>query len=224
MLQDPVDTRELADLVIAARPALDAREQRIGLALYRLLATGAPVAAGQLADSAGVEEAEAERFLAEQPGVHRDDDGQVVAFWGLALGAMPHRLTVGGRELGAWCAWDTLFLPELLGEEVAVASTCPATGAPIDLVVAPDGVRSVSPPGTVLSFLRREQPFDADPIKSFCHFIHFFASRPAAHGWARQHAGTFVLSIDQGAEIARRVNHASFPALSQVGDGRPVVG
>jgi Alkylmercury lyase len=43
--------------------------------------------------------------------------------------------------------------------------------------------------------------------------VHFFASREAAGQWTTQHPGTFVLSIDEGAEIARRVNRASFAAV-----------
>lgn len=207
------DTRALADQIVAARPTLDAQQQRIAIVLYRLLAAGRPVSVEQLAERAGAPIGEVERLLGEEPGIYRDEQTRVVAFWGLALGGMPHRLTVNGRELGAWCAWDTLFLPELLGETAAVASTCPTTGEPVELVVTPTGVRDVSPAAAGLSFLRRERPFDADLIKTFCHFVHFFASPEAAKAWTAQHPGTFVLSIDEGAEIARRVNHASFAAV-----------
>ena len=208
-----IDTHELAEQLVAARPTLDEQQQRIGLALYRLLAGGEPAATEQLAHRAGAAQPAVARFLEEQPGVYRDEQGRVVGFWGLALAGMPHRIRVGDRELRAWCAWDTLFLPELLGAPVTVASTCPTSGEPVELVVAPDGVREVSPPGAVLSFLRREQPFDAETIKTFCHFVHFFASRSAAEEWTARHPGTFVLSIDEGAEIAWRVNRASFPAV-----------
>ncbi|HET8536029.1 MAG TPA: alkylmercury lyase MerB [Solirubrobacteraceae bacterium] len=208
-----IDTHALADQLVAARPALDAQQQRIAITLYRLLAEGQPVSVEQLAERAGTPIGDVERLLDDEPGIYRDEHARVIAFWGMALDEMPHRMTVNARELGAWCAWDTLFLPELLGETATVASTCPTTGEPIELVVTPTGVRNVSPAGAVLSFLRREQPFDADLIKTFCHFVHFFASPEAASDWTTQHPGTFVLSIDEGTEIARRANHASFESV-----------
>ena len=208
-----IDICALADQLVAARPVLNGQQQRIGIALYRLLAEGQPVGVERLAGRAGASLRAVEGLFDEEPGIYRDERGRVVGFWGLALGGTPHRLTVNGRELSTWCAWDALFLPELLGETAAVASTCPTTGERVELVVAPAGVREVSPAGAVLSFQRRERPFDADSIKTFCRFVHFFASPEAAMAWTTQHPGTFVLSIGGGAEIARRVNHATFEAV-----------
>jgi alkylmercury lyase len=85
----------------------------------------------------------------------------MVGFWGMALATMPHRVSVDGRQVPAWCAWDTLFLPELIGETATVESSCPTTGESVQLVVAPDAVREVAPAGVVLSFLRPLGPFDA---------------------------------------------------------------
>src|SRR4051794_30067342 len=115
-----LDPEHLAAELAAASPALDPPQQRLAISLYRLLAEGAPVARGELAERARADEREVARFLDEHPGVYLDDEDRVVGFWGLALAGMPHRLTVGPRELSAWCAWDTLFLPELLGSTVTV--------------------------------------------------------------------------------------------------------
>lgn len=80
-------------------------------------------------------------------------------------------------------------------------------------------MRSISPPGAVLSFLRREHAFDADTIISFCHFVHFFRDRGAARDWTAQHQDTFVLSIEEGFEIGRATNRARF-AAALAGSGR----
>jgi alkylmercury lyase len=196
-----IDSRVLADQLVAAGPALDDQQQRIAIALYRLLADGQPVSREQLAQRTGALPGDVERVVDEQPGVYLDDHARGVGFWGLALDGMPHRMTVRGHAVRGWCAWDTLFLPDLLGETATVASTCPTTAETVELVVTPEGVREVSPAGAVLSFLGREQPLDADTIKTFCHYVHFFASRQAAIQWTAEHPGTFVLSIDEGAEI-----------------------
>jgi alkylmercury lyase len=127
----------------------------------------------------------------------------------MALSGMPHCLEVDGRQLCAWCAWDTLFLPELLGRTVDVSSRCPTTGEAIRLRVAPDGVHGLVPADAVLSFLRPTERFDANTIHSFCHFVHFFASRQAAEPWMARHRGTFALSVEDAFEIGRRFNRAT---------------
>jgi alkylmercury lyase len=120
-----MEPRELAEELAAARPSLGPQEQRLALALYRLLAEGEPVAREQLIERTGATAHEVDRLLDEQPGTYCDDEGRVIGFWGLALGGIPHELTIGDRRLYAWCAWDTLFLPELLGATASVTSTCP---------------------------------------------------------------------------------------------------
>lgn len=67
----------------------------------------------------------------------------------MALSGMPHRMRLPGREVRAWCAWDTLFLPELIGETVTVESPCPTTGETVRLAVGPEGIDAVSPAGAV---------------------------------------------------------------------------
>jgi alkylmercury lyase len=147
------------------------------------------------------------------PGVYVDDSDRVIGFWGLTIRPMAHRLVVDDRVLYAWCAWDTLFLPELIGKPAQVQSTCPTTGTPISLAVHNHEVADVAPASTALSFLHRDQPFDADAIATFCHHVHFFADRAAAEQWTSEHDGTFVISLADGAEIARLANATRFPTI-----------
>lgn len=46
---------------------------------------------------------------------------------GLSLNDHPHQFEVGGRELRTWCAWDTLFLPPMLGQTAYVVPRDPPT-------------------------------------------------------------------------------------------------
>lgn len=200
----------LADQLIAAAPSLDRTEQAVALALLRLLARGAAVSDRQLAAAVGAAESTIRDELASWPGVFRDEDDRVVGFMGLSVAEFgEHRIEVGGRTLTAWCAWDTLFLPELLGQTARVRSRCPVTGEKISLTVGPDAASQVRPEGVVLSFLVPERPFDSDVVSSFCHFVHFFASERAAGEWIAEHPGTFTLSIEQGFSVGRRTNRAA---------------
>jgi alkylmercury lyase len=204
----PMDTSQLADQVSCCTQDLDARDQRVQLTLFRLLAEGAPVERERLAAHAAVGDSEVRALLAAWHGVHSDEVGRVVAFQGLSVVEAPHRFRVEGRELYTWCAWDTLFLPELIGRRAEVESTCPTTGATVSLRVGPDGPSEVSPADAVLSFIRPGAAFAEDTIASFCRFVHFFTSTQAAETWTRRHPGTFVISIEQGFEIGRRSNAA----------------
>lgn len=213
--QDRVDS--LATAVTTAVPDFD---ELIALETYRRLAKGSPAPTSEIAEHAGSTVARVQELLATWPGVYRDDEGNVVGFWGLAITELTptHRLEIDGRTLFAWCAWDTLFLPGVLDATARVESACPTTGETISLVVSPSEVSQTSHPGAVVSFLTPEQHFDADVIQSFCHFVHFFASREAGETWTAEHPGTFLLSLEDAFELGRRVNALNFP--TELGGGR----
>jgi alkylmercury lyase len=197
----------------AATPTLSDKQQQLAISVYRLLADGEPVDQERLATRTGLAPERVAKLLGDLPGVYLDHRDRVIGFWGLTIRPMAHRLLVEDRVLYAWCAWDTLFLPELIGKPAQVQSTCPTTGTPISLTVSDRELTDVAPASTVLSFLHRDQPFDADAIATFCHYVHFFADRAAAEQWTSEHDGTFVISLADGAEIARLTNATRFPTI-----------
>ena len=211
MLQMQPDIDALAGHLLRAFPALDPAGQRLSLALYRELARGAPVSPSSLADRAGMPADAVVRLLRSWPGVYYDGEQRVIGFWGLAIAPMPHRLRVDGRNLYAWCAWDTLFLPALLGTGAEVESSCRATGAPVRLTVTPHNVKPAEPAELSVSFLLPgAEAMSANIITSFCHYVHFFSSQEAAKPWLAQHPETFLLSLDDAYELGRYMNQARY--------------
>jgi alkylmercury lyase len=199
-----ITTDDLAQKLEAALPPLGDEDRRLARTLVRLLGEGEPVDVGRLAAALDIPTSEAAESIAGLPSVYRDEGERVIGFGGLSVAEMPHRLRADGRDLYTWCAWDTLFLPIVLGEQVGVESTCPTSRRPITLTVSPEGVSDVHPSETVISFLLPgEEGFSGDVIRSFCHFVHFFASEEAARTWTAEHEGTFELSIDEGFELGR---------------------
>ena len=199
-----IDLGELAREVIAAAPNLDETGRRIAVALYRLLAAGKPVPRKRLAERVGLSMESVAAALDGWPGVYVDDEGSVVGFGGLTQTEMPpHRLEVEGHKLSAWCAWDSLFIPQILGVTARVDSTAPTSGDAISLVVRPDGIESVTPEQAVLSFRRPKEGFDAKIIQSFCHYVLFFPSEDSGRQWTAERADTFLLSIDEGFQLGR---------------------
>jgi alkylmercury lyase len=205
--------RSLAEAIARAEPRFDEPQQRVALATYRRLSEGSPAPIADIALASGLRREHVGELLASWPGVYRNRAGDVAGFWGLTIRELipTHRIEVEGREIFAWCAWDTLFLPELLERTVRVRSICPTTGDRISLVVSPAGVLETSHAGAVVSFLVPDRKFEEDVIQSFCHFVHFFASEDAGNTWVSEHAGTFLLSLQEAFELGRLVNTMNFP-------------
>lgn len=186
----------------------------MAVALYRELAKGQPVDASQLGQALGVSAAEGQAFLERDSikvFVYPDEQGRVVGFGGLATSRMHHQLELPGGTLWTWCAWDTLFIPEILGERARVTSRDPETGDPVRLIVTPQQIESAEPKQAVVSFL---PPNALESVKSwvaaFCHFVFFFASRDSGERWVAKHPGTFLYSLDDAFVLARRINARNF--------------
>ena len=208
----------LAAQYSAAMPDLDPDLQRAALTSLRLLAQGKPVELRRLAEALALPAAVLDEALDTAPGVFRDELRRVTGFMGLSVVEVgDHRLHLQGRTLSARCAFDTLFLPELIGETARVSSRCPATGAGISLMVTPAGVADLAPSEAMVSYLVPERRFDADVVQSFCDFVYFLASPDAAAAWTAEHPGTFPLPVDDLYRLGRLTNRASFGAALGAG-------
>lgn len=213
-------------------PIFSENDQHVALTIYRELARGEPLTAEQLAHALDVPIPRAREALARESiksFTYSDDQGRLLGFGGLATAPMHHRFEVKGHTLWTWCAWDSLFLPELLGETARVASPDPETGEVVRLTVAPDRIQTVQPTTAVLSFLS-PKTHDLDTsarnaMANFCHFVFFFASHESGERWATKHPGTFLYTLEDASELAKRVNqrnfgHALRSARQPAGSGR----
>ena len=206
----------------AALPSFSPEEQQVAVTLYRELAKGQPVDAEHLGLALGGSAAEARAFLERdslKAFAYRDDQGRVLGFGGLTTARMHHQLELEGRTLWTWCAWDTLFLPEILGQRGRVMSPDPETGEAVRLTVTPQEITSADPRHAVVSFLlpdAHEFVSAANVVKTFCHFIFFFASRASGERWVAKHPGTFLYSLGDAFGLAKRFNARNFgPELAR---------
>jgi alkylmercury lyase len=194
-------------------------EQRAAVTLYRELAKGQAVDALQLAQALGVSAAEGRDLLARdsiKAFTYADDQGRVLGFGGLAVPQMQHRFEVEGRTLWTWCAWDSLFIPEILGKTARVASPDPESGEIARLVVSPEKIESAEPKDAVVSFLVPSangfQKSATNVMANFCHFVFFFTSRASGERWTAKHPGTFLYPLGEAFELAKRLNAKNFGA------------
>jgi alkylmercury lyase len=207
------DVKEIAAALVALFPRLTLEEQRLSLELYRLLAEGQPVTIQRLADRLGHSSEDVANRLHKWPGVFFNEQQDVFGYWGLSpTYETGHRLRTDGPTLYAWCAWDTLFLPALLGKTAEVESVSPQTLTPVRMTVAPHGVQDVEPQGVVMSFVMpNPDRFQDDVVTSFCHFLHFFPSRHEGEAWAAGHHGARILTVEAAFELGRHKNRLQYP-------------
>lgn len=210
-----VDLDALAGAVTAALPALGATERRLALATYAQLSAGLPATADAVARRVGLPETEVANQLARLP-TARHDAGAVVAFLGLQLAPTVHRIRFAGPEVATWCAWDTLFLPALVGRTAAITSRCPVTGTAITLELDPvSGIADLAPATARLTFLAAPAPYAGNLVASFCRFVHFVADEHAADAFLAKAAGNdgerlVTLRLEDGLELGRRTNARIF--------------
>ena len=202
-------------------PPLDRTARRIALATYRLLARQDRATPGEIATAAGVATGTVGEQIEIWPGVFRDGDGAVIGFWGLTGHAMPHRLTLsGGRARYTWCAWDALFIPDLLGTTAQVDSSTPLDGRPVGLQVSPLGARPLDPgqPPLHVSFrLPAAAAWQEDVVTTFCHHVFFLFEDEVAR-WLADHPGTVALPLDDAFRAGRQKNAHQFGRRAPAAD------
>ncbi|MDE4121828.1 organomercurial lyase [Phaeobacter gallaeciensis] len=173
--------------------------KKILLALYRLIADGEPVDKAALALRAGVNEAEVSNVLDSLPpsNIVFDQNGRITGYRGLSLLPSRHRLLSKSVQLYAWCAFDCLFLPELLGQSMEVHSTCPGTGEEIYLLLEPGRVEKVFPETVFVSFVTPQLNDYQDDLRgNFCCHVNFFSSEKAGLDWTQAHGGSVIVGLE----------------------------
>ena len=207
---DPLNT--LLDRIVGLRPNTGRYARQFALQLYRLLARGTPVRVEELAETLDRRSFQMRRTIDSWPSlIQQDEHKRVVGFGGLTLERTKHRFSVEGRSLYTWCAWDSLFIPEIIGKTAHVQSECPVTDRSISVTVRPNVISQCDPPETVVSFLLPDAvDLKQDVRGSFCEYVHFFASRDAGDEWTRRNEGTFLLTVSEAFELGRRKNSSQF--------------
>ncbi|MGH2698938.1 MAG: organomercurial lyase [Actinomycetota bacterium] len=131
----------------------------------------------------------------------------------MSLAPTAHRFTVEDTVLYTWCAWDGLFLPELLGADALIESRCPQTGDEIQVSIGAKGIRRTSPDPVWVSMVTCSIG-TRDVVDAFCRHVNFLTEAGRASG-----DGSMILSIGAAFELGRRVNATVFGEAWRHRDG-----
>lgn len=176
--------------------------------IFQLLARGGPISRDDLHDAAaelGIDLATADELV--DSWAERDDAGTVVGL-GVTYNPTPHRMTVDGADMWAWCAIDTLIFAILLDKEITVESDAPGGRGTTRLRASRAGVSRVEPAGAVITWPTRDRDqvdisTTAGIWGTFCHHSFLFPSREDAERWAARRDDIEILSLDEGFAIAQ---------------------
>ena len=121
-------------------------------AMVRGIAEEGVLTAQRFGELMGLEPSMAREVFAglSAAGMQTDESGNILGA-ALTVHETPHRCRIAGKQLYAWCALDTLFIPGLLGETADVESTCPSSGDAIRLTVSPERIDACEPSSIWLS-------------------------------------------------------------------------
>ena len=184
---------------------------RLLIKVWRTLVNGNPVTKEQIvqiSEELAISGDLANEFLRQV--TERDSDDNIIGLMGLSLNEdWAHRFNADGVPLRTWCAWDTLFLPAMVGKRVVVESESPVSGETVSLVVSPEKVESSTPPGAVVTIVTIDPALDdvssVEAIWSnFCHQVFFFLSRAEAEQWAEGKTNIAILSVYDAYELGKR--------------------
>lgn len=205
MLGSDVDARDLAQGVLSRCSPLGRDEQQVVREGQRALLGGVPLAVDHLAQLVEMPPVRIAGVFERLPGLARfDGEGRIAGLLGLSTQPTPHYFEVDGRGAYTWCAWDSLFIPRVIGMTARVTSRCPITETPVRLVVGPGGVLDVSPPDTGVSFLVHCGPGSSQGVvAACCPHIHFLSTAAAAERWLSSHPGGLVLTRHEAWQVAR---------------------
>lgn len=176
---------------------------RLELQALRLLAEGQPVSAERLAAKLNLPVALVNSIFDQKRASAGEwnDEGHLI---GSALTLVPtqHSIRVKSQELYAWCAFDTLILPVLIGESVQVVSPDPITGELIHLTITPSGIKESVPKTTLISIDLSGSQITG-PQSLGCKRMHFFSSNETAVQWQKKQEGTTIMTLDEAFQIVK---------------------
>jgi len=179
-------------------------ELRLQVIALQLLSKGEPISPDELAEAWGMP-LEQVKAIFEQAStlgtLQLDDSGNMV---GSAISLIPssHKFRVNGKTLYAWCAYDAIYAPGVIGFDAVIESIDPLTNEQIQIEVSPDGVMESKPEGVVTTVVGMDADARGGAESPRCSQMQFFASEENARDWSVNYPEVSIMTLDQLFDLA----------------------
>ena len=188
-------------------PKLSELEKRVSTYLYIELVKGYPVPLAKIEKQFSIPEEQVRKLLGELAYVEHNQNDEIIAYRGVTLSPTKHTLVTEDSTVYTWCAFDTLFLLDLIDKPAHIHSTCAECDK--KLMLKPSMLASSQFENTsiVMSFLVPEPSAYQESLRaSFCCKVHLFCNAACGQQWTSQQNNIELFSVDDSLTIARERN------------------
>ena len=188
-------------------PDLNKDERRISKFLYQNLALGKSISVGTIAKFLQIPLQDTRAHLKQMKYVEYDAAGEISAYRGVTLNPTKHYLVHNNVNIYTWCAFDTLFLAELLAEPVRIFSNCPTCGKAVACEISDRNLINSIDSALVMSFIIPSKVDLSDNLQNaFCCKVHFFCNQQCGNEWLNLSPEIVFFDLVESLEIARERN------------------
>jgi len=180
-------------------------ELRLQVIALQLLSKGEPVSPDRLAEAWGMPLEQVNAIFEQASALETlqlDDSGNMV---GTAISLVPssHKFQVDKKNLYAWCAYDAIYAPGVIGKNAIIDSVDPISNESIRIKVSPEGVTDSEPNGIFATVVGMEADARGGAKSPRCNQMQFFVSEENANKWSADHPGVSIMTVDQLFDVAR---------------------
>jgi len=178
---------------------------RVTVKTIQALAKGHPIPPAELADiwNMSLDQVQVILKQAKKNGrVEINTQGDLVGAV-LSLNPTQHQIFMDNQHLYAWCAYDAIYTPGVVGKLARIVSEDPVTGGRIKISLTPNGVETIKPESVVVSVVDPGGDMSAGPESTRCTHMLFFESRESAKQWKQDRTGVSILTVEEVFELAR---------------------
>lgn len=144
----------------------------------------------------------------------RDAAGSIVGVAGLTRVPTLHRITAGARGCYGWCAWDCLFLAEILATELRFESPCPSGAGLVSMTVSANGIESMQPDTAHITFALADASGFSNRLREvFCAHVRACSDPRAAMAFCKHEPTRVAISAHEAYELGRHRNRIVFGDL-----------
>ncbi len=190
---------------------LSEEEQELSLAIYHGLEKGNPLKIEDLVSATTLDKFTVKAIIKKWPAIFYDSNQHIIGYWGLAIQEMGHKIELNDKTLYGWCAWDTLFIPQLIEKDAVIRSTDHLTKEEVVIEIDRNGNLLAGDDDIYISMLTvDEKSIQEDVVTTFCHFVHFFKSKSSGVDWISKHDGTFLITLNEAIELSKIKNSLQY--------------
>ena len=191
----------------AMMPVLTLQQKLLANIIYQTLALGESVSMAMIMKKLNISTVEAKILVNSLDEIEKDQQSNITGFRGLSLTRGEFNIQVNNRQLFCWCAFDTLFVADLLSTPCKVIAQCGQSQQALSFTIDRNEIIYGHCESIFMSLaLPSKECYQSNLQACFCHYVKFFKSKKLAQTWAQEYSDICILPLQQAFELAKQRN------------------